>query len=59
MGALMTKTEHDKLKDALQRNAEHDHALLMGEDTSFVGTSTELPTDDEVISAIRSVPCHY
>jgi len=27
-------------------------------DTSFVGTIDEV-TDDEVITAIRSVPCHY
>jgi hypothetical protein len=27
-------------------------------DTSFVGTTEEV-TDEEVISAIKSVPCHY
>ena len=27
-------------------------------DTTFAGTSEEV-TDDEVISAIKSVPCHY
>jgi hypothetical protein len=27
-------------------------------DTSFAGVADEV-TDDEVISAIRSVPCHY
>ena len=32
--------------------------LLDPRDTSFAGTSDEV-TDDEVISAIKSVPCHY
>jgi hypothetical protein len=27
-------------------------------DTGFIGTADEI-TDDEVISAIKSVPCHY
>jgi len=27
-------------------------------DTSFVGSADEIP-DEEVINAIRSVPCHY
>jgi hypothetical protein len=27
-------------------------------DTSFAGTAEEVP-DEEVISAIKSVPCHY
>jgi hypothetical protein len=27
-------------------------------DTSFLGTTEEVP-DEEVITAIKSVPCHY
>jgi hypothetical protein len=47
------------LRSALRRNATEGVALLMNGDTSFAGTSlAELP-DDEVISAVRSVPCHY
>ena len=34
-------------------------AILMDRrDTSFIGASEEV-SDDEVISAIQSVPCHY
>ena len=29
-----------------------------GELTTFIGTAEEVP-DEEVINAIRSVPCHY
>ena len=28
------------------------------QDTSFAGTAEEVP-DEEVINAIKSVPCHY
>jgi hypothetical protein len=51
--------ERQKLVDALRGNAEDNLAILMDRrDTSFVGTSAEV-SDDEVISAIHSVPCHY
>lgn len=59
MNELLTRTERDRLTDSLRRNAQQDWALLMDEETCFVGDSAELPTDDEVISAVRSVPCHY
>ncbi len=53
-----------KLLEALRGNATHDRAILMDRRTGFVGTSNELTTanavtDEEVISAIQSVPCHY
>jgi hypothetical protein len=32
--------------------------LLDRRDTSFAGVTDEV-TDEEVISAIKSVPCHY
>ena len=45
--------------NALRGNAESDRAILMDRrDTSFAGTAEEV-TDEEVISAIKSVPCHY
>ena len=51
--------ERQKLVDALRGNAEDNLAILMDRrDTSFVGASEEV-SDEEVISAIQSVPCHY
>ena len=51
--------ERRQLITALRGNAEKDQAILMdSRDTSFAGTVDEI-TDDEVISAIKSVPCHY
>jgi hypothetical protein len=55
----VTTEERQKLIDALRGNAEDNLSILMDRrDTSFVGTSEEV-SDDEVISAIQSVPCHY
>jgi len=52
-------TERQKLFDALRGNAQSGSAILTSQrDTSFAGSSDEM-TDDEVISAIKSVPCHY
>ena len=51
--------DRQKLIDALRGNAQAGHAILMNQsDTSFAGSSEEM-SDDEVISAIKSVPCHY
>ena len=51
--------ERQKLIDALRGNAQDSLAILMDRrDTSFVGASEEI-SDEEVISAIQSVPCHY
>jgi hypothetical protein len=55
----VTTEERQKLISALRGNAEDNLAILMDRrDTSFVGSSEEV-SDDEVISAIQSVPCHY
>jgi len=55
----LNEKERQKLVDALRGNAQSNLAILMNErDTSFVGATEEV-TDDEVISAIKSVPCHY
>jgi hypothetical protein len=51
--------ERRQLITALRGNAENDRAILMdARNTSFAGTTDEV-TDEEVISAIKSVPCHY
>jgi hypothetical protein len=47
------------LGEALRSNVEGKRVILMDRrDTSFAGTADEI-TDEEVISAICSVPCHY
>lgn len=55
----LNDTERRSLITALRGNAEGDVAILMDRrDTSYLGVSEEV-TDDEVINAIKSVPCHY
>jgi hypothetical protein len=55
----LNDSERRQLISALRGNAESDQAILTDRrDTSFAGTAEEV-TDDEVISAIKSVPCHY
>jgi hypothetical protein len=55
----LTPAERQALTEALRGNAESNLAILMdGRDTSFVAT-TEDVLEDEVISAVKSVPCHY
>ena len=55
----LNDTERRQLITALRGNAESDRAILMDRrDTSLLGSVEEVP-DEEVISAIRSVPCHY
>jgi len=51
--------ERQQLISALRGNAESDRAILMDRKTTrFAGMLDEV-TDEEVISAIKSVPCHY
>jgi len=55
----LNDTERRQLISALRGNAENNRTILMDRrDTSFVGTAEEVP-DEEVINAIKSVPCHY
>lgn len=55
----LDELERKQLVNALRGNAEQGRVLLLDRrDTSFAGTADEVP-DEEVISAIRSVPCHY
>lgn len=50
--------ERLKLRNALDLNALHGKAMLMDKETNFAGTADEVP-DEEVVSAVRSIPCHY
>jgi len=55
----LNDSERRQLVNALRGNAENDRTILLDpRDTSFAGTSDEV-TDEEVICAIKSVPCHY
>ena len=55
----LTETERKELVNALRGNAQEGLTVLMDRaNTSFIGTSEDVP-DEEVINAIRSVPCHY
>jgi hypothetical protein len=55
----LNDTERRQLISALRGNAESNRAILMDRnDTSFAGSADEV-TDEEVINAIKSVPCHY
>jgi len=55
----LNDTERRTLINSLRGNSEGGVALLMDRrDTSFLGTTEEVP-DEEVINAIKSVPCHY
>ena len=55
----LNDTERRQLVSALRGNAFNDRVILTDRrDTSFAGTTDEV-TDEEVITAIKSVPCHY
>lgn len=55
----LDELERKQLVNALRGNAEQGRVLLLDRrDTSFAGAADEVP-DEEVISAIKSVPCHY
>lgn len=55
---LSTK-ERETLVAALRGNANDGPAILMDrDDTSFAGTTDQVE-DNEVVSAIKSIPCHY
>lgn len=51
--------ERTRLLTALRGNVDSGRAILMDRrDTSFVGTAEDV-SDEEVITAIKNVPCHY
>ncbi len=55
----LSETERGQLIEALRGNACSGQAIVMDrKDTSFTGTADDV-SDEEVISAIASVPCHY
>ncbi len=55
----LNDTERTGLLTALRGNIDSGRAILTDRrDTSFMGTAEDV-TDEEVISAIKSVPCHY
>jgi hypothetical protein len=55
----ITDSERRQLVTALRGNVESNQAIMIDRrDTSFIGSSNDV-TDEEVISAIKSVPCHY
>lgn len=54
----LNERERRQLITALRGNVENDLAILMDRRTSFLGTTDEVE-EEEVISAIKSVPCHY
>lgn len=54
----LAEVERRQLIAALHGNADRNLAILMDRrDPSFVGTTDDV-TDEEVISCIKSVPCH-
>jgi len=55
----LNDTERRSLLTALRSNSQDNRAILMDRRTTrFIGTAEDV-TDDEVITAIKSVPCHY
>ena len=55
----LNEVERRSLYTALRSNTQDNRAILMDRRTTrFAGMSDDV-TDDEVITAIKSVPCHY
>ncbi len=55
----LSELERRQLVTALRGNAEGSRVLLLDrKDTRFAGAADDVP-DDDVIHAIKSVPCHY
>ena len=53
--------ELQRLEDAMVKNAFWNKAMTMNpKDTTFTGTTDIISdADNEVINAVKSVPCHY
>jgi hypothetical protein len=55
----ISELERRNLLTALRGNAEGNRVLLLDRrDTSFAGTADDFP-EEEVITAVKSVPSHY
>jgi len=55
----LNDVERRQLIAALRGNAENDRTILMDRRTTRFSGYVDEATDEEVISAIKSVPCHY
>ena len=55
----LTETEQRGLLAALQSNGQGRVTILTDRRTTRFAGVTDDVTDDEVITAIKSVPCHY
>jgi hypothetical protein len=55
----LAEAERRQLITALRGHSDRGVALLIDpKDTGFAGTAEEVP-DEQVIAAVKSVPCHY
>jgi hypothetical protein len=55
----LNDVERRQLIGSLRGNAESNRAILMDRrDTSFLGSADDV-TDEMVVNAIKSIPCHY
>jgi hypothetical protein len=55
----LAEAERRQLTAALRGHSDRGVALLIDpKDTGFAGTAEEVP-DEQVIAAVKSVPCHY
>jgi hypothetical protein len=55
----LAEAERRQLLTALRGNADRGLALLLDRrDTGFAGTAEDLP-DEQVLTAVKSVPSHY
>ena len=55
----LAEAERRQLLTALRGNADRGLALLPDRrDTGFAGTADDLP-DEQVLTAVKSVPSHY
>jgi hypothetical protein len=55
----LNDVERRSLYTALRSNTQDNRAILTDRKTTRFAGMTEDVTDDEVITAIKSVPCHY
>ncbi len=55
----LAEAERRQLITALRGNADRGIALLLDrKDTGFAGTAEDLP-DEQVLTAVKSIPSHY
>ena len=55
----LAEAERRQLLTALRGHSDRGTALLLdARDTSFAGTADDVP-DEQVVVAVKSVPCHY